>query len=154
MTLKSMTDYSDLTEIKGFFGPYRWLSNFCLADVEYSGVMYRSNEHAYQAAKTLSERERAWFTDPKTTCGKAKRLGLVVTMRDDWNEIKYSVMYDLNRQKYFNHEDLKQMLLDTGMMYLEETNTWGDRYWGVCDGVGENNLGKILMQIRKELKNG
>jgi len=28
-------------------------------------------------------------------------------------------------------------------------NHWGDRYWGVCDGKGENNLGKIQMGIRR-----
>lgn len=141
-----------MIEIKGFFGPYRWLSNFHLADVVYDDVVYISNEHAYQAAKTLSARERAWFSDPKTTCGKAKRLGNVVTMQEGWNELKFDVMYELNQQKYSTHLYLKEMLLATGSAYLEETNTWGDRYWGVCDGIGENNLGKILMDIRDQLQ--
>ena len=34
---------------------------------------------------------------------------------------------------------------------LVEGNTWGDKVWGVCDGVGENNLGKTLMRIRDAL---
>lgn len=35
---------------------------------------------------------------------------------------------------------------------LVEGNTWGDRYWGVVDGVGENRLGKLLMERRAELR--
>jgi predicted NAD-dependent protein-ADP-ribosyltransferase YbiA (DUF1768 family) len=37
---------------------------------------------------------------------------------------------------------------------MEETNWWGDKFWGVHrtslseQGVGENNLGKLLMDIR------
>lgn len=43
-------------------------------------------------------------------------------------------------------------LLATGTRYLEETNTWGDTYWGVCEGKGLNMLGKTLMQVRDELR--
>lgn len=45
-------------------------------------------------------------------------------------------------------------LLDTGDQRLVEGNVWGDRYWGVCDGVGENWLGELLMQVRDELLEG
>ena len=45
------------------------------------------------------------------------------------------------------------MLLDTGDKFIEETNWWKDQFWGVYNGVGENNLGKILMRIREEIKN-
>lgn len=34
---------------------------------------------------------------------------------------------------------------------LIEGNYWHDTYWGVCEGVGENHLGKLLMEIRNEL---
>jgi predicted NAD-dependent protein-ADP-ribosyltransferase YbiA (DUF1768 family) len=34
---------------------------------------------------------------------------------------------------------------------LIEGNWWGDTYWGVCNGVGENHLGKLLMKIRDYL---
>ena len=43
-------------------------------------------------------------------------------------------------------------LLDTGDAILIEGNDWGDRYWGVCDGVGQNKLGLILMGLRKKMK--
>lgn len=138
--------------IYGFFGQYRWLSNFHLASVSFDGVTYISNEHAYQAAKTLNHSERRWFSDPRTDCRKAKRLGSVVTMQPDWDILKFSVMKQINHQKYTDHVYLKEMLLSTGDNYLEETNTWGDTYWGVCNGNGQNNLGKILMDIRKNLR--
>ncbi|NWN81082.1 NADAR family protein, partial [Bacillus sp. (in: firmicutes)] len=47
---------------------------------------------------------------------------------------------------------LKNKLLQTGESILIEGNTWGDKIWGVCNGVGENKLGKILMKVRNELK--
>jgi predicted NAD-dependent protein-ADP-ribosyltransferase YbiA (DUF1768 family) len=43
----------------------------------------------------------------------------------------------------------------TGSEEIIEWNNWGDRIWGkTYDGVGENHLGKILMKIREEHKNG
>jgi predicted NAD-dependent protein-ADP-ribosyltransferase YbiA (DUF1768 family) len=60
-------------------------------------------------------------------------------------------MEDLSRQK-FSHPELRQKLLDTGSCTLVEGNTWGDTFWGVCDGVGENHLGKLLMTIRADLE--
>jgi hypothetical protein len=47
---------------------------------------------------------------------------------------------------------LKQLLLATGDKELIEGNTWGDTFWGVCNGIGQNHLGKILMAKRTELK--
>jgi hypothetical protein len=35
---------------------------------------------------------------------------------------------------------------------LVEGNTWNDRYWGVCRGVGQNKLGHLLMKLREEYK--
>ena len=54
----------------------------------------------------------------------------------------------------FSNPKLRKALLDTGDEYLEEGNTWGDQYWGVCNGVGKNKLGKLLMKIRQEIKEG
>ena len=52
----------------------------------------------------------------------------------------------------FSIPKFKKLLLATGDRYIEETNTWGDTFWGVCNGKGENNLGKIIMKIRDTLK--
>lgn len=45
---------------------------------------------------------------------------------------------------------LSEMLEATGDAELIEGNHWGDTFWGVCNGVGQNNLGKLLMAIRSE----
>ena|SRR5581483_8752056 len=137
-------------QILGFFKEYRFLSNFHLAEVELDGLKYRSTEHAYQAAKTNDPEERRKIREAVKPAD-AKKLGQKVTMRPDWEEVKFSVMKDLVRQK-FNHKDLKEKLLATGDAYLEETNYWQDFCWGVCNGKGTNWLGKILMEIREELK--
>lgn len=136
--------------ILGFFGPYRFLSNFEYADIWMEGAVYPTTEHAYQAAKTLNEDERELIR----TCGApkfAKRYGSQVKMRRDWDSVKVAYMYLVNTQKY-QHAHLRMKLLDTADAYLEETNTWGDTFWGVCNGVGRNELGKLLMQIRDEIK--
>ena len=62
-------------------------------------------------------------------------------------------MYDICYAKFTQNEELKSRLLATGTHLLEEGNTWGDKIWGTVDGEGENHLGKILMRVRKELRN-
>jgi len=142
--------------ILGFKGEFRWMSNFWPAKVKLDGVNYPTTEHAYQAAKTTDPDTRAEIAAvPADKAGKTKRLGKKIQnnpdlLRPDWDNIKVSVMEDLLRQK-FKDPILKKFLLDTDEAHIEETNTWGDTFWGVCKGKGENNLGKLLMQIRNEL---
>ena len=136
--------------IKGFFGPFRFMSNFVPCTVELDGVTYPSVEHAYVAAKTTNLERRAEIAQV-STAGKVKALGRQLKLREGWDEMRIDVMRDLLMQK-FSQEPFKSQLLQTGLCYLEETNTWGDTFWGVCDGVGENHLGWLLMEIRDHLK--
>lgn len=150
-------------KIDSFTGGYEFMSNFYLHPVTYEGVLYNSNEVAYQAAKTLDPDERklvrlapiiqrgeivGW---KERTPGQSKKQGRKVTLRPDWEQIKIGVMEELVRQK-FQYHTLKEMLLSTGNDELVEGNYWNDRFWGVCNGVGENHLGKILMKVRQELR--
>ena len=143
-----MTAHS-VPQINDFRGDYRWLSNFHLVDVELDGVRYPSTEHAYQAAKTIDAAQRESIR-VLPTCGMAKRAGQRVTLRADWEQVKRDVMLDLQRQKYRSPE-LRKLLLGTSDAELVEGNTWGDTYWGVCRGVGENWLGRLIMQVRAEI---
>lgn len=131
-----------------FQGETRWLSNFALCNVWLDGVLYPSTENAYQAAKTQSYEERFYFID--CTPAQAKKQGRSITMRPTWDDIKIGVMEDLTRQK-FKQEPYKSQLLATGNCQLVEGNKWGDTFWGVCNGVGQNNLGKIIMKVRGEI---
>lgn len=136
--------------INAFSGKHHFLSNFSSAEVWLDGASYPSVEHAYQAAKTLDESARRRIRDAQTP-NLAKRLGRRCTLRPEWEQIKVSIMHDLVRQKFRQHDRLTRQLLDTDDAELIEGNWWGDRFWGMCNGRGENNLGKILMQVRAEL---
>ena len=134
--------------ITSFSEENRFLSNFYPCKIEMDGIEYPSVENAYQAAKTLNVAEREEIS--QLTAGQAKRRGCKVSLRANWETIKIWIMVDLIRQK-FNIPGLKEKLLATGDAELIEGNDWGDRYWGQCDGEGENMLGKMLMKIRSEI---
>lgn len=138
----------DITE---FNGENRFLSNFWPCKVVYANIEYPSVEHAFQAAKTLDVEARKAFT--QCNAGEAKRLGRTVTMRNDWDAIKISVMQILLEQKFQKGTLLAAKLIATGDVQLIEGNYWNDRFWGVCKGIGRNNLGKLLMEVRNNLRN-
>ena len=135
--------------IKKFQDEYRWLSNFEPVEVELDGVKYPSVENAYQAAKTLDLEERKQFETCTSLVAKIRGKNLV--MWSLWDSAKLLVMYNICRQKYAQ-EPYKTLLLETGDQELQEGNWWGDVYWGVCRGQGENNLGKLIMKIRNDLR--
>lgn len=138
--------------IKGFFGEYRFLSNFELGEVVYDGLKYPSSENAYQAAKSLDVNIRKQFL--KLSPSNSKKLGQKIDIREDWDSVKYQIMYEICFDKFNRNKEFGRLLILTGDKYLEETNHWRDRTWGVCNGVGRNWLGRILMDIREKLKTG
>ena len=138
-----------MNKIESFKGKYAFLSNFTPAHVRLDGVTYPSVEHAFQAAKTLDDTARARIL-AAPTAGKAKALGQHVKLRDGWDAMRLDVMRALLRQK-FAREPFASRLLATGSVEIVEGNTWGDRFWGVYNGAGENWLGRLLMDVRSEL---
>lgn len=136
--------------IERFRGPYFFLSNFYPIKVQLEGIIYPTVEHGYQAAKTLNSVDRLRIRDAESPSA-AKRLGHKAAQRPDWGRVKLPVMRHLLEQK-FNHPDLKNLLLSTGDAEIIEGNTWGDTFWGVCNGVGSNHLGMMLMEIRQAHK--
>ena len=136
--------------IREFQGPHRFLSNFYPATVMYDGLVFRSVEHAYQAAKTDDWEVRKKIQALEKS-GDAKKAGYRVPLREDWDRIKFGIMETLVRRK-FEIPELRNKLLMTGDQDLIEGNWWGDTFWGVCRGKGENHLGKILMKIREEIR--
>jgi len=136
--------------ILAFTGQHRFLSNFALVEVMLDGRPYPTVEHAFQASKTLHPAEREEIRCA-STAGQAKRMGRRVELRPRWDTLRLDVMLMLLRQK-FRQTYFKTRLLDTGEAELIEGNDWGDRFWGVCQGQGENQLGKLIMQVRSELR--
>ena len=145
-----------MRKIDNFKGEYYFLSNFYPAHTEYEGLKYLNSEAAFQAAKCKDENIRILFT--KLPPNQAKSKGRKVELRDNWDDIRDEVMYDIVYNKFLQNEDLKEKLLNTGGIYLEEGNWWHDNYWGQCNCYrcrnihGLNKLGKILMQVRDELR--
>lgn len=139
-----------MDKITEFQGRYRWLSNFAPAEVVLDGVTYPTTEHAYQASKfkDFSARERI---KAQSTPGGAKRAARKFTPDPDFDGRKIRVMAYLQAQKYA-HPYYRNLLLGTGDCVIEEGNKWGDTFWGVCNGKGENNLGKILMDLRSRIR--
>lgn len=107
-------------------------------------------EHAFQAAKTTRLDERQHLRGCPTAA-EAKQRGRQVSLRPDWETVKLGVMEHLLRQKFTTHPGLRRQLKATRPHPLVEENTWGDTFWGVCNGQGENHLGRLLMRIRDEL---
>ena len=140
--------------IKNFEGEYAFLSNFYFSPMIIDNVVYTTNEHFFQAMKSLNPKERQAIVLASTP-GKAKRLGRKVSLRKDWEDIKEEIMLTGLRHKFSNPE-LRKKLLSTGNEELIEGTTWHDNYWGICNckacgGQGKNRLGKLLMQVREEL---
>ena len=139
-------------QINQFRGATRYLSNFYDAPVVYQGQKFRNSEAAFQAAKVKDLNQRIPFLnlDPS----RAKSLGRRVQLREDWEEIKDQVMFDVVLDKFTRNPDIREKLLATGDAFLTEGNDWNDMYWGMDleTGEGRNQLGKILMEVRTLLK--
>ena len=132
---------------------YGFLSNMVVIDkpIVYQDIAYYSVENFYVAMKSLSQETRKKISrmDPK----KSKGFGRTLKLRADWEDIKYSVLLYGLREK-FKLNPYKSRLLSTGRKYLEETNWWNDKHFGVHNGFGHNILGRMLMHVRLELELG
>ena len=141
--------------IDSFRGTYDFLSNFYPCIVFYKGIKFYSVENAFQAAKSQDENTRLKIS--KMQAGEAKKYAKTIALREDWQDIKKQVMYELLLQKFYYSYDLavKLEILTKGQE-IKEGNWWHDNFWGDCKcpncsgEIGYNVLGKLLMKIRDE----
>ncbi len=143
-----------MKSINQFQRKYRWLSNFWPCYLVYHEIQYPTVEHAYQAAKVESLYLKTKIKNCPTPA-EAKDFFETHEIKPDpgWAIAKkLRIMEELLRIKFSGREPfLTRLLLETGDADLVEGNTWNDIFWGVCNGSGENNLGKLLMKVREEL---
>jgi ribA/ribD-fused uncharacterized protein len=137
---------------KAEFGEF---SNFFRCDVEIDGKIWKTTEHYFAAMKTLDEGEQEMIRNAKTPFS-AKQLGRRnVTLRSDWESVKFDFMLKALRHK-FSAEPFKSKLVNTRDSEIYEDSPY-DKVWGTgvkgAVGTGKNLLGKALMQVRKELIN-
>jgi ribA/ribD-fused uncharacterized protein len=134
-------------------GPYGEFSNFSPHGIRVEGKWYPTTEHYFQAQKFHDEAYREQIRQARSPM-IAARLGQSrkVPLRSDWEEIKLDVMRGALREKFTSHRELKTLLLGTGDEELVE-NSPTDIYWGCGkDGSGQNWLGKLLMELREDLR--
>ena len=139
-----------MKKIDSFRDEYFFLSNFYSCPIIYDGIKYSNAECAFQAQKTTDIEMREEFATLKPE--KGKKLGRKVRLRDNWDTLKFPIMYEIVKAKFEQNPNLAKKLIKTGDAILEEGNNWGDTIWGTVNGVGQNHLGKILMKVREELK--
>ena len=170
----------DELPIDSFRYKYMCFSNFSNHKVTYKGINYENSEAAFQAQKFEDEnvkqlfksldpskakalgRAKVIFLNPKgeyyknklpTNVGQRSSEFTKHYMRSDWDKVRVEEMYQIVKNKYEQNSCVKEILLSTGERELIEGNTWGDRFWGQVDKTGLNYLGRILMQVRYELRN-
>lgn len=139
--------------IKEFKNQYFFLSNFYECPIYYNKLVFCNAEAAFQAQKVIDEKEQYKFIN--LNASQARKLGKTIALREDWEEVKDNIMYEIVKRKFTVNKELQQKLIDTKDEELVEGNWWHDTYWGVDSktGIGQNKLGKILMKVREEVKN-
>ena len=145
-------------------GPF---SNFVIADITYRGYSFQTTEQAFMYAKAVEfndEETALKLLDPFLEPWDAKKLGREVKNYNEqvWSKVRYTRMLEVNREKYKN-DSYAKLLLATRDKILVECNP-RDTIWGIglaeddpcCfnkdQWKGQNLLGEVLMQIRKELQ--
>ncbi|HEX5448212.1 MAG TPA: NADAR family protein [Candidatus Saccharimonadales bacterium] len=139
-----------------FSTAYDPLNNWSAHQVKIWGQVFPTLEHAYhykkfdqqnpEIAKRILETPSPWAAMQIERQHKSKR-------RTDWQQVKISIMEELCRAKLDQNEDMRERLMATGIKNIYENSPW-DEFWGHAQGKGQNQMGKILMKLREELKNG
>lgn len=131
---------------------WEWLSNLSAYGFELDTLKWRSVEHYYQAQKFKGQREFDLIREKKTgfeALKEAKKQGL--TPREDWEEMRLSIMRTALNAKFQQNRKLRTQLLQTGNEELIHASS-SDLFWGQdTEGNGENYLGQMLMDIRTTL---
>ena len=136
--------------------PYGAFSNLYRREIVYEGVTFATSEHAYQYGKARKPEVRAWLMQaPSPSLLAMAAHGLYYwDIAPGWSKSKFDRMRGVLAAKFSQHEDLRALLLSTGEAKLIETATVDNevnRLWGEVNGVGQNMLGVMLMELRGAL---
>jgi ribA/ribD-fused uncharacterized protein len=139
--------------------PYGVFSNLYPRPITFEGTVFATAEHAYQAGKARKQEVREWILSAPTPGLVAMAAHGLYTwdIVSNWSQIKYQRMRDVLCAKFTQHEDLREILISTGDARLVEAGRVANavnRTWGEVNGKGLNMLGRLLMEIRDELRNG
>jgi ribA/ribD-fused uncharacterized protein len=137
--------------------PYGAFSNLFKSPITFDGQLYPTAEHAYQAGKAQKPKVRDWIlAAPSPSLAAMAAHGLYTwDIVPNWNEIKFDRMRGVLAAKFSQHPHLMKLLVETGDRRLIETGTTNNavnRLWGEVNGVGQNMLGVMLMELRLKLR--
>jgi ribA/ribD-fused uncharacterized protein len=135
--------------------PYYEFSNFSSYPITLDGKVWPTTEHYFQAAKFTDEEVREAIRlakNPYCAFKMGRSRDYTSVMRQDWGTHRLVAMMTAIRAKFTQHGTLKETLLATGTKEIVEDSPRDD-YWGIGkNGDGTNHLGKLLMQLRDELR--
>lgn len=138
-------------EIGSHIPHFHFLGNFYALPIEFEGIVYKNLEAAYQAQKTEDPQLRATFSQLKPH--EAIKAGRTLTLRKDWKDVKLEIMGKLLRIKFSRTGTLAAYLRKTTGDEIIEINYSGETFWGQDHRKGgQNNLGKLLMEVRQEIQ--
>jgi N-glycosidase YbiA len=136
--------------------PYGCFSNFSPHEIDLDGEKWATVEHYYQAHKFQGTKFEYLMAEIQAapTPELAAKIGRNPEHQPhpDWNLRKCELMYRAVWQKFSQHLDIQQILLNTLAAEIIEDSPV-DYFWGCgIDRTGTNQLGRILMQVRTDLK--
>lgn len=124
--------------------------------ITYDGIAYYSVESFYFAMKTTDKTKRKKIAQKNLNVSSAavKGISKSIQPRKNWEILKWEVLLYALRRK-FQIKRFRAALLKTENLYIEESNWWGDTYYGVSHETqrGFNILGHMLMHVRNEIRN-
>ena len=146
-----------MDEVIGFYPrEFYPFDNFSSFKVEWNGYLFASVEEAYQAASFMgSDEELVEKIKKSHSADEAQRISYANRdkRREDWDDVKISIMEELLRLKIEQNPYVKKKLLQTEDYMIVEDSPKDD-FWGWGPNRnGQNNLGKLWMKLREELKN-
>lgn len=126
-------------------------SNYSLHPVTTELGTFPTSEAAYQAYKDPTNNEYIEKQKNAKSPAMSKYIGKHCKLRDDWDNCKIHIMYNVLSLKIKQNPDVKHNLINTGLRPLIE-HTRNNYFWGDGgDGSGKNNIGKLLCKIRNKL---
>lgn len=132
------------------------LSNFSAFAIQWNGLRFDTSEHVYHYEKFNHVKGIAGPIQQQILCAWSAHDAFKIAERNkhfrrpNWEYIRVAVMEKILRAKAEQHEYVRRKLLETGERVLIE-DSWRDAFWGWGPHRnGENTLGKLWMEIRRE----
>jgi len=146
-------------------GDYKYLDNQAEYPIQINSKQYPTIEHYFQSMKAAEFGDQE-IQDKiaKTPSGKAvKALGKKVKnfIKEQWDSRRLEIMARGVKAKFVQHPELQKQLLETGEKQIGEADA-RNTFWGIGTSAatelskdpskwkGQNQLGKILMNLRSE----